>query len=235
MFRILLATYVTLMLTCGVVQAQTIMNTYTKCIIALEDGQMDEVKSLAAIIKTKKNLTPDSIEKGEACLEAAYGTNWAYDQLFKMWVEGDEAIKAENRAAKENAQKVLFDKRNCLKRKEEAIIRLQEAQTAFIAARNEELINDDLLTACYELYAENPYTAILDSDCRAIFRTKMHPGLNLSESGKVFFRLGQELRKTKADQIGVEEKIEEFENKSSSKTKSKPKPNDLEIAFQSCD
>lgn len=174
------------------VNGQTMMNTYTKCVVALENGDMDQVRSLAAVIATKKNLTRDSIEKGKKCLEAAFDEIYEYHPDYKYWVKGEKAVALTQMLATREVRNRLMRKERCFVQKFEAIEAMKKVILKDLTAENKSMIGKRTMAACIELNNTDPNAAILNPICREAFTQKLHPDLENQELLQQFQELDAE-------------------------------------------
>lgn len=219
----------------GLANAQS-TTTYDKCLIALEEGDIDQAQKLAAVIESKKNLTDENVIKGTRCLEEAWGETYWYHPDYKFWVKGEQAITLKQAAATREVREKLMRKQRCLLRKEKALNDLKSSLLDKISVENDILIREATEVACSKLHAENPNAAILNPVCRAVFKNDLHPDLDISELGTNFRNVESEQVNTILLRLEVEVEIAALDNNSGVQQTSASKVKSLEeTAFQTCE
>lgn len=168
------------------------MNSYDKCMIALSNGDKESVVKQATIIKDKFNVSFANLEKGEKCLEAAFGGNYAYSSATLRWVSGVAAIEAEKALKLRQAKASIETELRCLTKKNEAIVSVYQGLEAVVMASNNSVIKDRTLKACERLHSKDPDAAILDPICQEAFKVSLHPELVLDKETELFSRLSEE-------------------------------------------
>ena len=215
------------------VNGQTMMNTYTKCVVALENGDMDQVKSLAAVIAKKKNLTRDSIEKGKKCLEAAFDEIYEYHPDYKYWVKGEKAVALKQMLSTRKIRDQLAKRESCLSKKIAAIALSKEAILGLLTEDNNSFIAERTFEACVGLNETNPDAAILNPVCREAFAQKLHPELENEYLLKEFQKLEAEQGPALSDLARITKELDELLNRNKN---TGPNQDSLrEQAFQTCE
>lgn len=221
-------------------QAQATANSYEKCVAAIEVGDIDEVRSLAAIIETKLNLTSDNLENAKKCLEAAYDDVYEYHPDSKKWVKGAKAIELRKMIAaraEENRIKVkqnqLKGQRRCLLGKIGAIEDIEKFIFDGLHTQNKKIIETKTLNACIELNNADPNAAILNPVCREAFTQKLHPDVETQDLAKQFQELASE--KVMAQYLLVENSDELAKLDTKKSTSTAEDKSVWEQAFKTCE
>ena len=185
----------------GSVNAQS-TSTYDKCLAALAEGDLDQAKTLAAEIESKRNLTQENIIKGTRCLEETFGDIFWYDPDYNFWTKGDRAVNLKKMHEKQERKEMLKKKQaelqkklkqqeaelqkkreplekkeTCLISKKAAIDALKSSVFGKIIENNKQLINERTLSACVKINDADPIAAIMNPICREVFTQNLHPDL----------------------------------------------------------
>ena len=227
---------IVLVVCAGLANAQS-TTTYDKCLIALEEGDIDQAQRLAAVIESKKNLTDENVVKGTRCLEEAWGETYWYHPDYKFWVKGEKAITLKQAATTREVREKLMRKQRCLLKKEKVLDDLKDNLLDTISVENDILIREATEIACAKLHEENPNAAILNPVCRAVFKNDLHPDLDISELGTKFRNVESEQVNTILLRLEVEMEIAALDNKSNANQgTNESKTESLEqTAFQTCE
>ena len=151
-------------------------SSYDRCIKALDQNDLEQVLVHAKTIKGKFNVAFVNREKGEKCLEAAFGENFAYSRKKLMWVSGKEATEVEA-AAKAQAAKI-----EAQAMAKEAV-RLRVCEVRELITKHDKTINEaeaarqdrriETLSAtvqeCRSWFDESPREALTNDVCNPIF------------------------------------------------------------------
>lgn len=216
------------------VHAQS-MSSYDRCMSALNNGDMENVVTQASIIKDQVNVANVNVEKGEKCLEAAFGGNYAYSRKTLRWVSGAAAIEAEKANELRQAKASVLTELRCLTEKIEAIEIVYQGLEVGVRAANNSLIKDVTLKACQRLHSKNPDNAILNPICHEAFTLSLHPELALDEEVELFSMLSGERLKAESRQAILIVKQEELTGAKANRQVSGGQVSLTEVAFQSCE
>ena len=216
----------------GLVHAQS-TTTYDKCLIALEEGDIDQAQRLAAVIESKKNLTEENVIKGTRCLEEAWGETYWYHPDYKFWVKGEKAITLKQAAATREVREKLMRKQRCLLAKSSAIDDLRKIILDELDTENKQLIGERTLAACIELNDADPTAAILNPICREAFTQKLHPDLENQYLLGQFQKLDSEDVMVSLDLIETQLELAKLDNKKAPSTTDGKSIS--ERAFQTCE
>ena len=211
------------------------MNPYDKCTIALSNGDMESVVTQASIIRDKVNVSFANVEKGEKCLEAAFGGNYAYSSKTLRWVSGAAATETEKALKLRQAKATIETELRCLTKKNEAIESIYQGLEAVVRASNNSVIKELTLKACERLHSKNPDAAILDPICQEAFKVSLHPELVLDKETDLFSRLSEERLKVESRKAVLKLKQKELTGTKSNPLASGGQASLTEVAFQSCD
>lgn len=219
----------------GAANAQGI---YDKCMAAIEAGDDEVVKELAATVKRLKYPGVNA-DKAETCLEEAYGGDFVLDFSTGEFVDGDAAAALQKQ---KDERKNLLERKGTLREQQQChqdklntIDKLYAANQLILENSNNKLVQELTVNACTDLHEKDPYDAILHPICRNIFLKNIHPDLDTTAELDTFNLLKEIKARSESEIARLENELVSLSKKGQEQEEQKPIANILEELLQPCD
>jgi len=185
--------------------------------------------------KCFENITgiPATFESGKGLIFSPENQTLADDKIAK---DRQKALEIkEERESKNALINSLVTTQRCRIQKAKSIDRYLDLLGEVVSDKNKTLIENETEKACIELHKNNKSEAILNEICREVFKSKMHPDLNLSVEGDLYAKLKSEFFENALALALIRKTLSALDPKFAPQEQSWERPDLLNDAMRICD